>query len=136
MSQLKGAVQSVTALGELPTPTPEKTSAVIRKPSGLPLPSAHKWFENRCTKAGIVDLSFHDLRHTFATRFRRNRVPPEDIFALLGHHLKEHSMTARYAHVDLDVLREAVETLVPRPAEQTDTKTDTGSAVVFQKVAG
>jgi integrase len=117
-------------------PENERGGAVIRKPSGLTLPSGRKWFENCCAKAGILDMRLHDLRHTFATRLRRNRVPLEDIAALLGHDLKKHSMTARHAHVDLDVLREAVATLVPKPAEKTDTKTDTAAVVVFQKAAG
>jgi hypothetical protein len=38
-------------------------------------------------------------------------------------------MTARYAHVDLDRLHEAVATLVKK--NQTDTKTDTGTVVEF-----
>jgi integrase len=124
------------AMEELLKRAPDKSGAVIRKKSGLPLQSGRKWFENCCVKAGIVDLRVHDLRHTFATRLRRNRVPLEDIAALLGHDLRKHSMTARYAHVDLEVLREAVATLVPKPMEQTSTKTDTGSVVVFQKAAG
>jgi hypothetical protein len=53
-------------------------------------------------------------------------VPLEDIAALLGHDLKKHSMTARYAHVDLDILRQAVDTLVV-----TGTQTDTPTAVEF-----
>jgi integrase len=106
----------------------EGAGAVIRKPSGLELASCRKWFEKSCEKAGIVDLHPHDLRHTFATRLRRNKVPLEDIAALLGHDLKKHSTTARYAHVDLDALREAVETLV-----KTDTKTVTAPVVEFPK---
>jgi site-specific recombinase XerD len=75
-----------------------------------------------------VDLHPHDLRHTFATRLCRNKVPLEDIAALLGHDLKKHSMTARYAHVDLDILRQAVDSLVV-----TSTKTDTPTVVEFPK---
>jgi integrase len=105
-----------------------KVGPVIRKPSGLELQSCRKWFEESCKEAGIVDLHPHDLRHTFATRLRRNKVPLEDIAALLGHDLKKHSMTARYAHADLDVLREAVNTLV-----ETSTNTDTGTVVEFPR---
>src|SRR5580700_8094551 len=91
-------------------------------------PNSRKWFEKSCAKAGIIDLRPHDLRHTFATRLRRNKVPLEDIAALLGHDLKKHSMTARYAHPDLDILRQAVDTLVV-----TSTKTDTPTVVEFPK---
>jgi hypothetical protein len=55
-------------------------------------------------------------------------VPLEDVAALLGHDLKKHSMTARYAHVDMDILREAVNTLV-----ETATKTATTPVVEFRK---
>ncbi len=103
-----------------------KAGPVIRKPSGLELHSGRKWFEKSCEKAGIIDLHLHDLRHTFATRLRRNRIPIEDIAALLGHGVKQHSMTARYAHPDMDRLREAVDTLTA-----TSTKTDTGTVVAF-----
>lgn len=119
---------ALNALKTLHKRSPDGTGPVIRKPSGLELKSAWKWFEESCKKAGIVDLRLHDLRHTFATRLRRHKVPLEDIAALLGHDLKKNSMTARYAHVDLDVLREAVATLVKN---QSDTKTDTPPVLAF-----
>ena len=51
----------------------------------------------------------------------------EDIAALLGHGVERRlGMTARYAHVDLDRLHEAVATLV-----RTDTNTDTAAVVEF-----
>jgi integrase len=103
------------------------SGAVIRKPSGLEIYSCRKWFEACVKKAAIQDLCWHDLRHTFGTRLRRNRVPLEDIAALLGHDLGRNAMTARYAHADIDRLREAVDTLV-----RTGTKTDTGTVVEFQ----
>lgn len=120
---------AMDALNKLLERSPEgKVGPVIRKPSGLELQSCRKWFEESCKDAGIVDLHPHDLRHTFATRLRRNKVPLEDIAALLGHDLKKHSMTARYAHADLDILREAVNTLV-----ETSTNTDTASVVEFPR---
>ncbi len=104
------------------------TGAVIRKPSGLEVYSCRKWFEACVKKAAIEDFCYHDLRHTFATRLRRNRIPLEDIAALLGHGVERRlGITARYAHVDLDRLHEAVATLVP-----TDTKTDTPAVVEFK----
>jgi integrase len=102
------------------------TGAVIRKPSGLEIYSCRKWFEASCKKAAIQDLCWHDLRHTFGTRLRRNKVPFEDIAQLLGHGLGRMGITARYAHPDPENLREAVETLV-----KTDTKTDTPTVVEF-----
>jgi hypothetical protein len=40
-------------------------------------------------------------------------------------------MTARYAHVDMDILREAVNRIVPKSVEQTSTNTDTGTILAF-----
>lgn len=56
--------------------------------------------------AGIPDFRWHDLRHTFATRWRR---AGGDILALrrmLGH--EDLSSTQRYAHVDEADLREGL----------------------------
>jgi integrase len=96
--------------------------------------SCRQWFEKSCEKAEITGLRPHDLRHTFATRLRQNRVHLEDIARLLGHDLERHAMTARYAHEDLDILREAVESLVPTKTE-TDTNTDTGTVIAFPQAA-
>jgi len=52
----------------------------------------------------------------FGTRLRKNRAPLEDIKALMGHDLtsSKDRITLRYVHGDLEMLREAVETLVPK----------------------
>jgi integrase len=86
------------------------TGPVLRKPSGLELHSSRRWFENCLAEAKIEDFRWRDLRHTFATRLRRNQVPIEDIRILLGHDAK--SITARYAHADMDSLHESVGTLM------------------------
>jgi integrase len=107
------------------------TGAVIRKPSGLEVYSSRKWFEASLKKAAIADFCWHDLRHTFGTRLRRNGTPLEDIAALMGHDLGRNSITARYAHADIERLRAAVDSLVTK----TGTKTDTGTVVEFQAVS-
>lgn len=101
---------------------------VIRKTSGRTVHTCRRWFEACLEKAAIEDFRFHDLRHTFATRLRRNGVPLEDIAVLLNHDIPELRMTKRYAHADMDRLHKAVGTLV-----QTDTKTDTAPLVEFPK---
>lgn len=105
------------------------TGPVIRKPSGREIHSCRKWFENCVDAAKVEGFRYHDLRHTFGTRLRRNGVPLEDIAALLDHEIPELRMTKRYAHVDIDRLRKAVATLEPR----TSTKTDTAPVVEFPK---
>jgi hypothetical protein len=57
------------------------------------------------------------------------RVQIEDIRYLLGHGAK--SITERYAHTNLDVLREAVTTLDRKAGKQTGTKTGTFPVLRF-----
>lgn len=89
--------------------------SVIRKPSGLVLYSSRRWFEACLAKAEIKNFCWHDLRHSFATRLRRNRVPFEDVAELMGHSLGRFEITKRYAHPDIPNLHEAVATLVSPP---------------------
>jgi integrase len=103
------------------------TGAVIRKPSGRELFSSRRWFEGCLEEAKIEDFRWHDLRHTFASRLRAQNVQIEDIRYLLGHGAK--SITERYAHANLHVLRQAVAKL---DRIQTDTKTDTSTVLQFR----
>jgi len=70
-------------------------------------PAAFSIFWKRLvTEAKVVDLHFHDLRHTFATWLQNLGVPLEVRAALLGHRLRGfgqdqlggESMTAAYSH--------------------------------------
>lgn len=70
-------------------------------------PAAFSIFWKRLAKeAKVVDLHFHDLRHTFATWLQNLGVPLEVRAALLGHRLRGmgqdqlggESMTAAYSH--------------------------------------
>ena len=60
-------------------------------------------------KAGINDFSFHDIRHSFATRLTQAGVDLYKISKLLGH--KDIKVTQRYAHHCPDSLRDGVEML-------------------------
>lgn len=53
-------------------------------------------------KAGISDLRWHDLRHTFATRALRGGARPEQISKVMGH--KSLEQTDRYMHWCVDQL--------------------------------
>ncbi len=65
-----------------------------------------KVFKTACKKAGLKNLRFHDLRHTFASWVA---MKSKDIYAVqkLLHH-SDLSMTRRYAHLTDDYLREVV----------------------------
>ena len=55
-----------------------------------------KYWDNACDRAGVQDLHFHGLRHTFATRLQRLGADYEVRQALLGHKMR--GMTANYSH--------------------------------------
>jgi integrase len=117
------------------------TGAVIRKErpkkthaDGRELFSSRRWFEACLEEAKIEDFHWHDFRHTFGSRLRAENVQIEDIRYLLGHGSR--SITERYAHANLDVLRAAVAKLERKPQTQTDTKTDTPAILQFPIAVG
>jgi len=69
--------------------------------------------------AGLLDLHFHDLRHTFASRLVMAGVDIVTVKELMGH--KTIAMTLRYAHLSPGHQRQAVERLVAG-------RSDTGSS--------
>jgi site-specific recombinase XerD len=98
------------------------------------------WFEKAVAKAGIVNLHWHDLRHTFASRLTMLGVPLRQVQDLMGH--GSILMTARYSHLDPAYAEDAVARLAGfgRPqnqgskgvsfGESTGTKTDTAKSYV------
>ncbi len=77
--------------------------------TGVNIDSIKTGWGNACEDAGLVDLSFHDTRHTFATRLRANGVHEWDIRDLLGH--TSVRMTSVYTHQTPANLCQAVHTL-------------------------
>jgi integrase len=64
-------------------------------------------FRAAVKRAGLKDLRFHDLRHTFATRLVQSGADIYALQRLLGH--KSMEMTGRYAHHDVESLRKALD---------------------------
>lgn len=68
----------------------------------------HTW-RKAVANAGIEDLRFHDLRHTFATRLVQGGTDLYLVSKLLGH--RSIATTQRYAHHVIESLRKGLEPL-------------------------
>jgi excisionase family DNA binding protein len=86
--------------------------------TGLPYTQVRKSFKNSCRKAGVKELRFHDLRHTFATRLIESGADLITVRDLLGHFSVR--VTQRYTHPNQDRKKEAVELLVTRAEKQAE----------------
>jgi integrase len=64
--------------------------------NGQPVKSFIGSFKAVCKRAGIKDLRFHDLRHTFCTRMANAGVNPFIIMQIVGH--KDTSTAKRYTN--------------------------------------
>jgi integrase len=80
---------------------------------GTPYRSFRTAFERAVRKAGIQDFTFHDLRHTFASRLVMLGVDLPTVKELLGH--KDITMTMRYAHLSAAHKQAAVKKLEKVP---------------------
>ncbi|MBR3631581.1 MAG: site-specific integrase [Elusimicrobiaceae bacterium] len=63
-------------------------------------------FKRAKAKAGLKGLTFHDLRHTFATTFRVHNGSMSNLQGILGHTTPR--MTNRYAHFSPEYLKEVI----------------------------
>lgn len=80
--------------------------------TGKPYLDLKKGFAAACSKAGITDLHWHDLRHTFGTRLAEAGYSEATIAELMGH--ADRKTTGRYTHGTDRAKREAVEAAAPR----------------------
>jgi integrase len=76
---------------------------------GKPMKSVKTAFDKARLKAGLPDVRFHDLRHTFASRLVQGGVPLYDVMHLTGH--KSLQMVQRYAHLAPDYQERAIQAL-------------------------
>jgi integrase len=85
--------------------------AVFRRPDGRPVVDwvAECGIRRACQQAGIRQITWHTLRHTFASQLVTEGVPINVVQTLLGHSTVV--MTMKYAHLAPSALHEAVSVL-------------------------
>ncbi|HVB55761.1 MAG TPA: tyrosine-type recombinase/integrase [Candidatus Acidoferrales bacterium] len=88
----------------------KKNEIVFYNPqTGKPFVDLKTGFALACEKAGIMDVTWHTLRHLFASRLVNSGVDIVTVKELLGH--SSISVTMRYAHTNIESKRAAVEKL-------------------------
>ncbi len=95
-----------TIIGVLKNP---ESQYVFCNKDGKPYGNVRKSFFTACSKAGIINFRFHDLRHTFASQLVMSGVDLNTVRELLGH--KSITMTLRYSHLSPDHKKRAVDVL-------------------------
>lgn len=80
-----------------------------------PIKDPKEWFKVTCEEAKVEGVTWHILRHTFASRLVMKGVGLKTIQELMGH--KTIAMTARYAHLAPGHLRDAVHKLTQTESE-------------------
>ena len=111
---------------------------------GKQLQGSRHWFEDAIRAANIKNFTWHDIRHTFASRLVMAGVDLRTVAELMGH--KKIQMTMRYAHLAKAHKQDAMKKLSAfnalerhrqdsdgagiltpaAPEKATDTSTDTG----------
>jgi len=91
-------------------PFTEFVDALLRAETKHPLRRA-------CKRAGLRQIGWHVLRHTFASHLVMRKAPIKAVQELMGH--STIVMTERYAHLSPDVRKDAVR-LLDRPVPQAD----------------
>jgi integrase len=91
--------------------------------NGTPYRHIAKVFDATCRRAGLTDVTFHDLRHTFASRLVMAGVDLPTVQALMGH--KRIDMTLRYTHLAPGHKHTAIAVL-DRPPEKVPAISTTG----------
>jgi len=96
------AIATLNALG------PKEKGRVFTY-NGKPIGSVKTAFNTARNNAGLNDVRFHDLRHTFASRLVQAGIPLYDVMHLTGH--KSLEMVQRYSHLAPDYADRAIQAL-------------------------
>jgi len=103
----------------------ENAAPLCTNRNGQPLYEMRYWFLRALEASGVKDFTFHDVRHTAASRWVMSGVPLAAVAKYLGH--SGAAMVMRYAHLQPEVNAKAINAAMsfyPQAAIQTDTKTN------------
>ena len=91
---------------------PRRRSPRSPSPNGGPISpdSVNNMLKRVLARAGIPEVRFHDLRHTFATIALQNGVDIKTVSGMLGHFSAGFTLDT-YAHVTTSAQKEAAETM-------------------------
>ena len=100
----------------------EKDAPLCTNRNGEPLYEMRYWFLRALEASGVKDFTFHDVRHTAASRWVMSGVPLAAVAKYLGH--SGAGMVMRYAHLQPEVNAKAINAAMSfYPASiQADTK--------------
>ena len=89
-----------------------RSEYVFPSPTGGPMSpdSVPKMLHRVLERAGLPELRFHDLRHTFATLALQNGVDIKTVSGMLGHFSAGFTLDT-YAHVTTAAQRQAADTM-------------------------
>lgn len=104
------ALRAIAALKQHHDEMKEPCDAVFLSWQNKPMTDPREWFNAACDKAKIKGVTWHTLRHTFASRLVMAGVDLKTVQELMGH--KTIAMTARYAHLAPGHKLNALERLV------------------------
>jgi integrase len=84
----------------------EKGAPLCTNRSGKPLYEMRYWFLRALEASGVKDFTFHDVRHTAASRWVMSGVPLAAVAKYLGH--SGAGMVMRYSHLQPEVNAKAI----------------------------
>jgi integrase len=100
MTPMAVAAYSAMAAGK------EKGAPLCTNRSGNPLYEMRYWFLRALEASGVKDFTFHDVRHTAASRWVMSGVPLAAVAKYLGH--SGAGMVMRYSHLQPEVNAKAI----------------------------
>jgi integrase len=105
---------------------------VFNQKNGQPYKDLKEGYNAACKRAGIKNLRFHDLRHTFCTRMANEGVSPFVIMQIVGH--KDTKTAKRYTNPTDEHLLAAMAKLVKKSHVFSQTPEKNSSEVCTESI--